>query len=71
MLNKLEHFIKCLRRRVFFFHQKNDEMEDRDEHFGFKSEKMLPQHKELYAFEEDLYALVKSIKFSHILKELN
>ena len=65
MLNTLEHFIKLLGWQAFFFDQQNDEMEDRDECFGFKSEKNLPpQDKELIAFEEDLYALVKSIKFS-------
>ena len=30
MLNKLEHFIECLRWKAFFFDQKNDEVEDRD-----------------------------------------
>ena len=59
MLYKLEHFIKHLRSKAFFFDQKNDEC------FGFKSEKTPPQHEKLIAFEEDFYALVKSIKFSN------
>ena len=43
MLNTLEHFIKLLGWQAFFFDQQNDEMEDRDECFGFKSEKTSPR----------------------------
>ena len=36
---------------------------------GFKSEKTPPQHEELIPFKENLYALVKYIKFSNRCNE--
>ena len=65
MLNKLEYFTKNLR-KAFFFDQKNDDMEDRDECFGFKSEKNTLTAQKTF---EDLYTLVKPIKFSNRCNE--
>ena len=64
MYLKAIHFIKRRRWKAFFFDLKKGEIEDREECFGFKSEKTTPQLEELITFEEDLCALVKSIKFS-------
>ena len=63
MLSKLEHFIKRLRCRAFFFDHKNADTIEENEIYGFKSENTPPQHEGLAAFEEKLYAMIKSIKF--------
>ena len=64
MLSKLEHFIKRLRWKAFFFDLKADTIIDKEiENYGFKSECTPPQHEALNAFEEDLYSMVKSVKF--------
>ena len=65
MISKLEHFIKRLRWKAFFFDQNLDETADNCETFGFKSEKSPPQHDDLIAFENDLYKMIKNIKFTN------
>ena len=65
-LSKLEHFIKRLRWRAFFFDHKNEDTIEEYEMYGFKSENTPPQHEGLAALEEELYAMIKSIKFKQI-----
>ena len=72
MISKTESFIKRLRWKVLFLEKeeknnkdKNDENDEYDEkeNFGFKSSMTPPQDYALTAFENDLYALVRSIEF--------
>jgi len=46
-----------------FFYGKSETENDKIENFGFKSERTPTQHEGLIAFENDLYALIKSVKF--------
>lgn len=84
MLSKLEQFIKRLRWKAFFFDKKSetDNTSEQVDSYGFKTEKSPPQHKDLLAFENDLYQLIRNLKFrklfntfqdklSHDVKNIN
>ena len=67
MISKLEHFIKRLRWRAFFHdHKAECDINDKEILYGFKSDRTPPQHDGLSAFEEDLYNMVKNIKFRNV-----
>ena len=63
MIEKLDSFIRRMRWKAFFFD--HPETANTSEYnFGFKSEKCPPQHDSLNPFENDLYEMVRSIKFN-------
>ena len=67
MISKLEHFIKRLRWRTFFYDYKAEcEINEKEVLYGFKSDRTPPQHDGLSAFEEDLYNMDKNIKFRNV-----
>ena len=67
MRTKLEHFIKRLRWKAFFFDRKGEKLpENRKNTFGYKTVRTPPQHELLNPFEEDFCKMVKSIKFRQI-----
>ena len=67
MISKLEHFIKRLRWRAFFHdHKAEYDINDKEILYGFESDRTPPQHDGLSAFEEDLYNMVKNIKFRNV-----
>ena len=67
MISKLEHFIKHLRWRAFFHdHKAECEIDKKDVLYGFKSNRTPLQHDGPSAFEEDLYNMVKNIKFKNV-----
>ena len=65
MIRKLEHFIKRLRWKAFF-HDHKAECNINDKVILIMSDKTPPQHDGLCAFEEDLYNMVKNIKFRNV-----
>ena len=69
MICQIEKFIRRLRWKAFFFDQQNHTAA-KNETYGFKSENAPPQHKDLNAFENDLYELVKSIQFKKVRNQL-
>ena len=70
MIQKLEDFIKRLRWKAFFLDFKTEDADsqqkNKEETFGFRSERTPPRHECLSAFEEDLYKMVKNIKFRKV-----
>ena len=75
LIDKVEHFIKRLRWKAFFFDRdtnNSDESandsdssseEEQTNTYGFKTPKTPPKKLHLKAFEEDLYTLIKKIDF--------
>ena len=62
MINKLENFVRRFRWKAYFFENKIPESnEGTKSKYGFKSDKSPPQNKYLVEFENDLYAMVRSI----------
>ena len=61
LVNKTEHFIKRLRWKLFFI--QNPLGQSEMQNFGFNTTKAPPQIKELKAFEEELFELIRNIKF--------
>ena len=65
MICQIEKFIRRLRWKAFFLDQQNHTAAE-TETYGFQSENAPLQHKNLNAFENDLYELVKSIQFKKV-----
>lgn len=65
MVDKVDNFIKRLRWKAFFFEHPESTNTDKN-NFNFKSEKTPPQHDGITPFENDLYELIKNIKFSDV-----
>ena len=78
LLEKAEAFIRRLRWKAYFYDKRNsvenDENDNRNSKFGFKSNHSPPQNKHLKPFEDDLYDVIRSIEFkpvkSQFLKKL-
>ena len=69
LIEKIELFIKKLRwKAIFFINNSKETSESRASGsvYGLKSNKCLPQLKELIPFEDDLVDLVKNIKFRKV-----
>ncbi len=63
MVEKIENFIRRIRWKAYFFDKEQSDNEDTGTNYGFKSTKVPPQNQSLNAFENDLYAMVRSIEF--------
>ena len=61
LINSVETFVSNLRKRSYFF--LNPLQRPQKEKFGFKSIKAAPKLKELRKLEDNLYDLVKKVKF--------
>ena len=62
MIEMTQKFLKRIRWKAFFF--ENPELNKQDSrNFGFKSEKSPPQNKDFLQFENDMYSMIKKIKF--------
>jgi len=66
LLDKLNSFVRRIRWKAFFFDNKVEKNENIIENFGFKSELSPPRCKDLIAFENDLYDMVRKIEFRKI-----
>ena len=69
LIEKIELFIKKLRWKAIFFINNSKETNESlasGSVYGLKSNKCLPQLKELIPFEDDLVDLVKNIKFRKV-----
>ena len=69
LIEKIELFIKKLRWKAIFFINNSKETSEScasGSVYGLKSNKCLPQLKELIPFEDDLVDLVKNIKFRKV-----
>ena len=63
MIDKAESLIVRMRWKVFrFVNELNDSMNNQN-NYGFKSSKSPPPHKALAAFEDDLFEMIRTIKF--------
>ena len=63
MIDKTSSFLKRLRWKAHFFDNPAAANSEQRETFGFASEKSPPQIKDLTAFENDMYHMIKNIKF--------
>ena len=63
LVEKIENFIRRIRWKAYFFEKAHSDNEDTGANYGFKSTKVPPQNQSLNAFENDLYAMVRSIEF--------
>ena len=69
-LEETELLIKRMRWRAFWYDRRNEETELNDtEYYGFKTHNTPPLHPMLKDFEEDLFKLVKSMKFKKVKNE--
>ena len=66
LIHKLETFIKRIRRKAFFFENKNECTSEITTNFGFKSVKAPPKNNQLNQFESDFYGIVRNIKFKKV-----
>ena len=63
LTEKLDSFIRRLRWLAFHFEKKSPKSSGKTGEYGFKSTRTPPSSKYLLAFENDLFDLIKSIKF--------
>ena len=74
LIEKVENVIKRMRWKAFFFERNenedqdelNDEQNNQDHKYGFKSRKCPPQIEDMEKFEDDLLEMVKNIKFRKV-----
>ena len=66
LLDKLNHFVRRLRWKAFFFDHKTEQNPNYEKNFGFTSDRCPPRCNDLAEFENDLYKMVRSIKFRKI-----
>jgi len=73
LIEKVESVIKRMRWKAFFYEKSTDKKDqqndDSNNKFGFKSRKCPPQNEDLDKFEEDLLEMVKNIKFRETYDE--
>ena len=77
LIEKVENVIKRMRWKAFFFERNenedqdelNDEQNNQDHKYGFKSRKCPPQIEDMEKFEDDLLEMVKNIKFRKVHDE--
>ena len=70
LISKVEHFLKRMRWKAFFFEKENDEANnDSSEeeitfnNYGFKSPRTPPAQEALKPFEKAMYKMIQDIKF--------
>ena len=67
LITKIEHFLIRMRWKAFWFERDSDkEQECIKENFGFKSNNVAPSNARLQRFEEEMYDMVRSIKFRKV-----
>ena len=77
LIEKVENVIKRMRWKAFFFERNededqdelNDEQNNQDHKYGFRSRKCPPQIEVMEKFEDDLLEMVKNIKFRKVHDE--
>ena len=77
LIDKVEHFLKRMRWKAFFFDKEPDlssssDSESNEEpvyNYGFKTPRTPTKSIHLMAFEEDIYKLVQNIKFARGLND--
>ena len=70
MAEKVESFVRRLRWKAYHFWKENRENNsDQCENFGFKAVVTPPQNKDLNAFENDMYDMIKNVEFTNIRNE--
>ena len=62
MIEKTKSFLKRLRWKAFFF-DNPENSGDKKQNFRFKSEKCPSQNKEILHFENDMYEMIRNLKF--------
>ena len=69
-LEEAELLIKRMRWRAFWYDRRDEETgSNSTEHYGFKTHNNPPPHPLLKNFEEDLFKLVKNMKFRKVKNE--
>ena len=63
LIAQTESFIKRMRWKAFFYENGSSNQKCKFKTFGFKSVKSPPANERLVNFENDLYNLIKSVKF--------
>ena len=70
LISKVEHFLKRMRWKAFFFEKENDEAnndsteeETTFNNYGFKSPRTPPAQEALKPFEKAMYKMIQDIKF--------
>ena len=67
MLDKVESFIKRLRWKAFYFDKKQlNQDEEPLNTYGFRSEKTPPTNNDLIRFENDLYELIRNLRYRKV-----
>ena len=67
LIEKVELVIKRMRwKAVFFDQKKKDDKSENADNFGIKSKKCPPQVNDMIAFENDLFYMIKNIKFKQV-----
>ena len=69
LVDKVENFLRRLRWKLFAI--KYPDLMIEKETYGFKTNKVPPQFPELKQFEDDLFSLIKEIKFRSSQSETN
>lgn len=67
LLEKVESFIRRIRWKAFFYD--HPDASGSDTNYNFRSERCPPQHDSLIPFENDLYEMMRSIKFRNTLNK--
>ena len=62
LIDKVEHFLKRMRWKAFFF-DNEDQSEVSKDTFGFKTRNTPPQNAELVGFENDMYNLISNLTY--------
>ena len=68
LIEKVEQVIKRMRWKAAFLDKKEEEL-GRPEKFGFKTRTCPPQVKEMIPFENDLFDMIKRVKFREVNKD--
>ena len=63
-IDKTGKFLKRIRWKAYFFDNPADPNTERPQTFGFPSEKTPPPNKDLTAFENEMYNMIKNIHYS-------
>ena len=65
LIDKVENFLKRLRWKAYFFDKPKDDEQNNQNNssFGFKSSKTPPQHELLVGFESDMYDMIRNLQF--------
>ena len=67
MLDKVESFIKRLQWKAFYFDKKQlNQDESPLNAYGFRSEKTPPTNNDLIRFENDLYELIRNLRYRKV-----